>query len=356
VDDQRDDAVHLAEELRLRAAIAASLGSDFYDGMLRAMADDAEAGGPVGVAFAPYADRPFDDGIVLRVLGALHSLALDGTEPALAAHYPTTGGDGDAVAAARAVGEVLSRPCPPVDEYVARAVQTNEVGRASSLAAGIAVVADRTGLPIRLLELGSSAGLNLRLDRFHYAQGGVAWGDPASPVRFVDQWAPGVPPFGAARIVEREGCDLDPIDATSEAGARLLLSYHWPGNAERLLLQRGALDVAHAHPAPVARADAVDWLAERLAAPRPGVVTVVMHSIFQQYLGDRQVDLGAVFAAAGARATTDAPLARVRLEPAPDHLDARLGVTVWPGGVEEEWAAASFHVGPVTWYEVPRPR
>ena len=355
MDDRRTDGERVAEELRLRAGVAASLGSAFYEILLQRMADDAEAGGPTLAVLGPFLDRPFDDGITLRILGALHSLALDGSEPALAAHYPTAGGDGDAEAAFVAVREVLARPGPRFDEYVARSVQTNEVGRAAPLAGGIAVVAARTGLPIRLLEIGSSAGLNLRIDRFRFEAGVATWGDPASPVRFVDAWSPGVPPFGAARIVERAACDLDPIDATTDAGASLLLSYLWPGNAARFDLQRGAIEVARSHAHPVERADAVDWLAEQLAAPHPGVVTIVMHSIFQQYLGDRQADLDAVFAAAGARATAEAPVARVRLEPAPDHLDARLRITVWPDGAEEEWAAASFHHGPVHWYQEARP-
>ena len=67
-------------------------------------------------------------------------------------------------------------------------VQTNEVGRSAVLVGGYAVVAERTALPLRVLELGASAGLNLRWDAYAYDTGRVVAGDPDSPVRFERVW------------------------------------------------------------------------------------------------------------------------------------------------------------------------
>src|SRR5579862_823121 len=85
-------------------------------------------------------------------------------------------------------------------------------GRSAVLFAGLLWLADRHRRPIRLLEVGASAGLNLLADRYAYATGGHVLGDPASPLRFTDPWVP--PPAadlaGAAealRIVARAGCD-----------------------------------------------------------------------------------------------------------------------------------------------------
>ena len=49
--------------------------------------------------------------------------------------------------------------------------------------------------------------------------------------------------------------------------------------------------------------------------------------------------------AASARATADAPLAWLRMEPAGDHADLQL--TIWPGGEERHLARAGYHGTPV---------
>src|SRR3546814_21070601 len=52
--------------------------------------------------------------------------------------------------------------------------QTNEAGRSSAFIAAMLWLADR-GLPPRFqcLEIGSSAGINLMIDRYHYDLGGM---------------------------------------------------------------------------------------------------------------------------------------------------------------------------------------
>jgi hypothetical protein len=230
--------------------------------------------------------------------------------------------------------------------------QTNEVGRTASLAAGLAVVAQRFGLPIRLLEIGTSAALNLRLDRYWYEQAGATWGDRTSTVRFVDLWLPDAPPFGAgARIAERRGCDRDPIDATNDPEAALtLLSYVWPGQDERFTTLRAALGIAATFPVAVDRADAAQWVPARLAERTDGVATVVMHSIFWQYLDDgRRAAIADALDHAGARTTADTPIAWLRLEPAPSGTWTELKLTCWPGAAESVLATAGFHAGPVRW-------
>jgi len=213
-------------------------------------------------------------------------------------------------------------------------------------------VARETGLPLRILELGSSAGLNLRFDHYRYEQDGAGFGPADSPVRFTGRWPDGIPPFDAPlQVVERAGCDRDPIDPTSEDGRLTLLSYLWPGQDERFAALHGALEVARRVPAPVERADLVDWLDVQLAMPRPGVATVVFHSIVWQYLPDSARDEArARIRAAGGRATEAAPIAWLRLEPRPPSLGVPdLRLNLWPGGDERTLATASFHTGPVHW-------
>ena len=53
---------------------------------------------------------------------------------------------------------------------------------------GFLTVAREAGLPLRILEMGTSAGLNLRWDYFRYEAPGQAWGDARSPVVLRDAW------------------------------------------------------------------------------------------------------------------------------------------------------------------------
>jgi hypothetical protein len=328
------------------------LGSAFYGRLCERMAADARAGGPVFALLEPHADQPFEQVFALRLLGGLHRIVLEGRAAALAAHYPTVGGDGDADAVWPALLDLVASRPPEVLDALTHPVQTNEVGRSSALVGGFLTVARDTGLPLRVLEVGASAGLNLRFDHYRYEQGGFSFGPSDSPVRFTDVWPGAVPPLVAPlQVVERAGCDRDPIDPTTDGGRLTLLSYTWPGQDERFHRLEGALDVARRVPAPVVRADLVDWLAEQLAEPQPGRATVVFHSIVWQYLPETARDaVERILGDAGARATHNAPVSWLRLEPQPPSLgtpDVRL--TQWPGGDERVLANATFHSGPVEW-------
>ena len=337
--------------IRIYQVACSGMGSPFYADLLERMAADVVAGGPVGRFLADHLDSSYEDALPLRFLGSVHRLVLAGQAPALAARFPSVGGDGDAVAAWPALLAGLDAHSDAIRDALTRPPQTNEVGRSAALVGGFLVVARDTALPLRVLEIGSSAGLNLRFDRYWYESDGAGYGDPASPVRFTGLWAEGRPPFGTVvTIAERRGCDRDPSDAGTEDGRLTLLSYVWPGQTERFTMLRAALDVAREVPVAIDRADIPNWLTRQLAEPAPDLATVVFHSIVWQYLTDDERTTGeAVLAAAGDRATADAPLAWLRLEPSADLTHTELRVTTWPVGEERLLARCHYHLGPVQW-------
>src|SRR4051812_36778891 len=153
------------------------LGSPLYGDLIDRAADDFAAGGPVWRSVEPYLDRPYNFAHSLRLMGATHRMALVGEAASLAAHYPSTGGDGDADAAWRELLALLDQAPVSLDAPV----QTNEVGRSAALLGGFLTVASETGLGLRILEIGASAGLNLRWDRFRYEAPDWAFGDTSSP-------------------------------------------------------------------------------------------------------------------------------------------------------------------------------
>jgi len=323
--------------------------SPLYTTLLEQAAADVEADGPAWAVLAGHETDARASALALRFMGAAHRLVLEGRAPALARHYPSAGGEAGLEGAWAAFRDTLEQHRDTLRALVTSPVQTNEVGRSAALLGGFLLVARETGLPLRLLELGASAGFHLRWDHYRYEQGDTGWGDRASPVRLVDVFPDGFPPGGRrCRVVERAGCDPLPLDPCSAEGQITLLSYLWADQRERIALLRGALEVARRVPAAVDASGAPAWLAARLAAPAPGVASVVFHSIVMQYLSaaDRR-RVASVLAEAGGRATGRAPLAWLRMEPGGEQAEVRL--TLWPGGSERLIASAGFHGRAVRW-------
>jgi len=324
--------------------------------LLRAAADDAERGGPVAALLAPYVERPAADAPALRFLAAIHYLVLEGALPELAPYYPSVGGTEPVEGAWPVLRRILAERPDDVAARLAAPVQTNETGRAAVLYAGLTVLAYRTGLPIRLLELGASAGLNLRADRFGYRIAGGVYGDPASPLVLAEPWqgTPPVPPRTPVRVVERRGCDPNPLDPTDPEHRRRLESLVWADQLDRLERLRAALSVAERVPAPVDRAaDTAAWLADRLSEGTSGTLTVVWHSVVKGYVdADAWRAVDALLDDVGNHAGGDAPLALLGFEPESDErgrtrFAARL--TLWPDGETRLLGTSDGHGTPFVW-------
>ena len=343
-----------AEQLRRQAVWCREMGSALYAALLEEAARDCEAGGPSWSVLDGHEDMSLGDALAIRFLGAVHRLVLEGGAPALAEHYPSAGGAFDPGDSPwPAFQGVLAAHGPRLRELLLRPVQTNEVARCASLLGGFLTVAAETGLPLRLLEVGASAGLNLRFDRFRYESEGFAFGDPAAPVRLRNVFDGAAPRVRAAlAVAERSGCDQAPVDAASEEGRLTLRSFLWADQTERRARLDAALGVAARVPVSLERAEACEWTARR-AVPERGVATVVYHSIVMQYLGREGVRRFAqIVRDAGARATADAPLAWLYLEPsrrADGGWDHSVSLTLWPGGEPRVLALSSPHGPPVQW-------
>lgn len=330
-------------QLRWQAEMCGKIGSRLYADLLELAAEDVEAGGPVNEPLRGHEGDPQLSVLGLRLMGAVNRLVLRGREPMLAGAYA----DGDAGRAWEALRDVVSRNGAELQELVELPVQTNEVGRCNALLFGFMAVAGETGMPLRLLEVGASAGLNLRWDRYRYAAGDFAWGPAGSPVRLefkLEGDVPALPP--SVEIGARHGCDASPIDPTTEEGRLTLLSYIWPDQADRIARMQTALKVASELPIEIDREPAASWAKRMLSEPAPGQVTVLYHSIVMQYLSEEERDaFHANVQTAGERATKEAPLAWLRMEPGGERADVRL--TTWPGGETRHLARVGYHGSPV---------
>jgi hypothetical protein len=340
----------LARILGVQADACALMGSPLYGDLLEHAARDAAEGGPTASLLADQVDEGRADALALRFMAAAHRMVLLGRAPRLAGHYPSAGGDAGAGGAWPELRALLVEAGEELSALVRLPCQTNEVGRCAGLSWGFLEVA-RLGLPLRLLEVGASAGLLLRWDRYRYAGPGVSFGPADSPVDLGGMWsqAPpalgGTPPRGpTVRVVERRGCDPSPVDPGTAEGRLGLRAAVWADQRVRFRRLDGALQVAERVPAALDRASVEDWLPERLAETSRGVATVVYHSVVEEYLGaEQRAAMHRALAAAGERATARAPLAWVRLEPISELRHHGVTLTTWPSGDQRVLAVCGAH-------------
>lgn len=332
-----------------QAQACTDLGSDFTAILLGQIGERLSDNHPVGAFLFDWPYDSFRSGAVaLRLAGALHSLVLLGKDARLAAVYPPHSVPLDTLW--QQVDRALREHHAHIIGWMDSAPQTNEIRRCVALIPAFHLVAQTTGLPLVMSEIGASAGLNLNWDRYALEIGGQVWGPPGAKVRLTPDWQGGPPPRVNIEVLAREGCDIKPL-APCKADDRLrMMSYIWPDQALRIANTRQALDMACAAAHVVQREDALAFLTRRLA-PVNGATRVIYHTIMWQYLPEADQAKGAaMIAAAGAKATETTPLAWVRAEADGRFDGAAITCTIWPGGEERELGRMDFHGRWVEWY------
>ena len=279
-----------AEIERLRAAFAqlarvrCAGRSPLWKAVCTAVADDVETL-ELMMRAPPAQRRP------ALLLAAIHDLLLGGTEHELGAHLPTAAAGRTPSGSA---GALALSFCREHADALARTLhtrsnQTNEVNRSAALLPAL-VHAAPAGQPLRLVELGASAGLNLLLDRYAYrydgAAPGGAWGfspiaapTPHTPLVMCRCEVDGeLPPAAAPPLIaERIGVDLHPVDLRDEAATRWLLACTWPDELDRVARLHAAIALARRDPPAVVQGDGLALLAE-LARGGHGLHPVLWHS------------------------------------------------------------------------------
>ncbi|MBB6425601.1 DUF2332 domain-containing protein [Sphingopyxis sp. JAI128] len=280
---------------------------------------------------AAWPGTPLADALPLRAAGGIHALHLGRTVPDLAPIYADADGFNDAAI----VGAVVNRHEAALLPWLDGPPQTNEAGRSSNFIAAMLWLAER-GLPphFECLEIGSSAGINLMIDRYHYDLGGVQVGPAPGAMAFTPEWRGHHPPMHNIAFAALKGCDVAPVDLTDPAQALRLKAYIWPEHHIRFARMEAAIAAASEEPPHLVHANAADFVEAELARPQAeGTTRVLMHSIVWQYVpSDQQARITAAMEAAGARATPERPLAWVALEANRTVHHHELVVRYWPAG------------------------
>jgi len=346
--------MRMARYFRLQADACGRLGSPMYESLLSRVAEDIERGGISCSVLAGHEDDPGPSALALRFAGGVHRLVLSGGAPDLARYYPSAGGAWEPEPAWRAFAALLRERPDRVQQGLDSASQTNEVGRSAALMGGLLDIGARFRHPVRLFEFGSSAGLNLRADRFCYTDDqGRPSGDESSPLVLLDAWRGRRPlPWPDLRVVERLGSDVSPVDISTPEGRLTLRSYVWPDQRPRLARLDAAFAVADRVPAQVRRQDAVSF-AKNLSL-RAGTTTVLWHSVLWQYLTQHDRDaVTATIQQLGAAASVDMPFAHLCMEPtrrtAESEHEFLVVLELWPTGDRRILGTSAAHGIPTIW-------
>lgn len=237
-----------------------------------------------------------------------------------------------------------------------RGVQTNEVQRSWVLAPCFLDIARRADVEtIDLLELGSSAGLNLLWDRYRYRYAQGTWGAEEAPLSLSGEERGPVPAEllrRRPRVRHRRGIDLSPIDLTRPEEALLLRSFVWADQTARLERLDHAIETLRPDPPALERGDIVDRLPALLAERRLGALTVVFATAVIGYVGKEGHDR---IVAALESAGRQFPLAYLwTARPREDeHGYWGLWARLLPDGEELLLAHAGFHGQWLEWLGAP---
>jgi hypothetical protein len=285
---------------------------------------------------------PEQQQIPVLLFAAVHSLLLAGEGTQLAAYYPNL-----------AAAPLVSEPYPAFRAFVEdhendlrdlisrKSTQTNEVGRCATFLPALGLLAEERG-PLAMVDVGTSGGLNLLLDRFsyEYSPGGTV-GTP-SEVHLTCATRGDVPiPTSIPPIAASIGIDREPVDVTDEDAARWLEACVWPDQLDRFERLVAAIAIARSDPPDVRVGDAIDDLAHTIDEAAALGHPVVTNSWVLNYLtGEQRTSYVAVLDHVGARrdlswviaeSPAETPELPVVSADADKHLTV-LSLVTWRGG------------------------
>jgi hypothetical protein len=232
------------------------------------------------------------------------------------------------------------------DFLAERTIQTNEVQRSWMLLPCFLEVARVTGADaFDLIELGSSAGLNLVWDRYRYRYANGDWGPAEAALELSGEERGPVPRrlLGLrSRVRRRIGIERDPIDVTNDEDALLLKAFVWADQHARLERLDRAIEALRRDPPELVRGDFVELLPDVLASTDGDGLTLVFQTASLGYGPPNARKLVTAMLDEAGRNRRLAYVSSGRPLDRSDHYYG-LWVTLWPGGEARVVANAGFH-------------
>lgn len=171
-----------------------------------------------------------------------------------------------------------------------RLVQTNEIRRCTYLYPSFCYIYGKVKKPLSLIEIGTSAGLQLLWDRYSYSYGTEdTYGDPDSSVHLTAQMRNGNVPGlsqNSPQVAWRMGIDLHVIDLSNKNDYLWLKSLIWSEHKERLELFERAVQLFNAHPVDLVEGDGVSLLPDVIEQVPTDSILCIFHTHVANQMSD----------------------------------------------------------------------
>lgn len=143
-------------------------------------------------------------------------------------------------------------------------VQTNEVRRCAYLYPTFSFIYEKTKKPLALIEIGTSAGLQLLWDKYAYSYNAdEVVGNKHSRLHITSELKGDITPFllsAPPPVSTRVGIDLNTVNVTDEEENLWLKSLIWPEHKERLIMFERAASYINECPIQLVEGDGVSLL------------------------------------------------------------------------------------------------
>lgn len=202
------------------------------------------------------------------LFGAVHFLLLKGKEHGLKEYYPSVVNNPKSFEVA--FNSFKDFCFQFQDEIVAllktKLVQTNEVRRCAYLYPIFSLIYEKTNKPLALIEIGTSAGLQLLWDKYSYSYGtDKVFGNKASALHITSDIVGENTPFMAATpppVSNRMGLDLNIIDLNDKEEELWMKALIWPEHKERLQMFEQAAGCRKKNPVLLVEGNGIGLLSE----------------------------------------------------------------------------------------------
>ena len=282
------DRVAGAPYFRSFARFARDGGSPLYERLALAIAEDAEM---LALAALARAEQPQAN----ILFGAVHALLLSGAQHPLTEYYRSCGGarpaDDGAYPAFKSFVDREREHIEPIIKT--RVTNTNEVGRSALLYLAYDFIARETGVPLNIIEIGPSAGLNLNWLRYGYRytgeHGAALTRNEEAALILCSELRGRRQPVLAPKLPEVDwivGLELNPVDLSAPQERLWLRALVWPERLDRMKRLDAALAIAAQCPPRILRGDAAGDLSMLIDGMPAGPLTIAHTLVTYQF--DRQ--------------------------------------------------------------------
>ncbi|MBU8567037.1 DUF2332 domain-containing protein [Virgibacillus pantothenticus] len=265
----------LAQRFRNFAKHECKDSSELYEFLSKQIAEDKEL---LELCTHTRAGQPIPN----MLFGAVHYLLLKGTSHRLREYYPSIVQEPKDIKASFIPFQdfCLHHKAEIQTLLESKLVQTNEIRRCAYLYPSFCYMYNITKKPLALIEIGTSAGLQLLWDTYSYSyiNNGTVYGNSQSSVHISSEIKGMGSPLlyaDSPPVTWKVGIDLHVSDVNDPADVQWLEALIWPEHQERLALFKNAVKQMQENPVKLIEGDGVALLPEVAEkAPKDATICV----------------------------------------------------------------------------------